>query len=264
MSIRPSLALKRFPIRRFVQKSQSTAFLRNEFRCRVEYLGRRYYSAAHALLAAQSMDKADHRMIAETVSIRKARSIAAAITHKRPLWTRHRGGILLGILESKFSDPVLAQQLIETGVQPLIHEGDDPYWDYQKATNSGMNMLGQLLMLVRDNLQSGQHGAYSEWRRKETARIKAWRKRKTEEAKKSRKPRPPLPRLPWRSRNPKEGIDLYYNYPSKTHADDRTKHGRWTPTLEQEIKDRVAAELVAYEASKAKKADARKKRRAAK
>lgn len=201
MSIRPKPAKIRAPIRALSRKDQDTNFLRNEFRCRVMYLGRRFYSVEHAFLAARSMDRADHRLIAECVSIRKARQRATQITKVRPLWDDHKPGIMLGILESKFEDPILAKQLLETIPQPIVYESTDLYWGYQWKYKRGQNMLGQLLMLVRDNLRRKNSGGYARWRAKETARIKDWRRRRREEAARSRLELAPLPPLP-RSRRP--------------------------------------------------------------
>lgn len=73
----------------------------------------------------------------------------------RPDWDDVKIQVMLELLRTKFSDPELAQMLLDTGDAELI-EGNwwgDRFWGVSKG--SGENHLGRLLMQVRDELRAG-------------------------------------------------------------------------------------------------------------
>lgn len=60
--------------------------------------------------------------------------------------------VMLNLLRIKFSDPMLRQQLVDTGDAELV-EGNawnDTFWGVSLKTGMGKNWLGRLLMQVRD------------------------------------------------------------------------------------------------------------------
>lgn len=78
----------------------------------------------------------------------------------RPDWNEIKDGVMLEALRLKFMDAALRQLLINTGDAKLI-EGNwwhDCYWgecNCNKCGSHGKNMLGQLLMKVRNEIQEG-------------------------------------------------------------------------------------------------------------
>ena len=70
-------------------------------------------------------------------------------------WDEVKNNFMLTGLRKKFEDPVLRQKLIDTGDEFLV-EGNtwhDTYWGV--CEGKGRNMLGTLLMQVREELKNG-------------------------------------------------------------------------------------------------------------
>ncbi|MCI0553270.1 MAG: NADAR family protein, partial [Anaerolineae bacterium] len=69
-------------------------------------------------------------------------------------WKIVKDGIMFGYLVQKFGNPALKRKLLQT--QPrLIIEGNswnDRYWG-QCPVGNGKNMLGRMLMAIRDDTQ---------------------------------------------------------------------------------------------------------------
>jgi ribA/ribD-fused uncharacterized protein len=71
-------------------------------------------------------------------------------------WSNIKVNRMLEVLRVKFSDPELREKLLETGKCRLIEQSkSDPFWGIGKKLN-GKNMLGKLLMKVRDEIKGGQ------------------------------------------------------------------------------------------------------------
>jgi ribA/ribD-fused uncharacterized protein len=80
----------------------------------------------------------------------------------RPFWNDIRNDVMRSLLRAKFSDPELAEELLDTGDKTLI-EGNtwhDTYWGATQVDGKwvGANHLGRLLMLVRKELRDGAEG----------------------------------------------------------------------------------------------------------
>lgn len=68
-------------------------------------------------------------------------------------WSDIKVNRMLEVLRVKFSDPELIQKLLETGKSILIEKSKiDAFWGIGKKL-TGKNMLGKLLMKVRDEIQ---------------------------------------------------------------------------------------------------------------
>jgi predicted NAD-dependent protein-ADP-ribosyltransferase YbiA (DUF1768 family) len=221
--------------------------MRNSHRCRVVFLGREFPSVEHAFLAARSMHPADHRAIAECRYLPKARRVAAEITMVRPFWSRCRLGIMLGLLESKFSDPVLGRKLVKTHPRPIVANGFDPYWETDWRTDYGENKLGILLTIVRDNLRLNRGTPYNKHREYARNKVRNWRAKTRTKGKGPHLPS--IPKLPWY-----KGYDFGHERRDRKEAPGNPAiHGRWTPTLDAEVKARVTKELAEYERKKTAK-----------
>lgn len=121
------------------------------------YDGRLYPTAENAYQAAKSVwpDVRDHLM---TLTPSEAKKYGRT-TVLRPDWDDMKNDVMLAVLRDKFRrNPKAAFILRETGRMTLV-EGNtwhDNYWGdclCESCINSGgVNMLGKLLMQVRDEL----------------------------------------------------------------------------------------------------------------
>lgn len=78
----------------------------------------------------------------------------------RPDWDKVKDQVMLDGLRLKFSDPVLRQKLLDTG-DAYLEEGNtwgDRYWG--TVNGEGKNMLGKLLMQVRDEIRKEMEGKW--------------------------------------------------------------------------------------------------------
>jgi N-glycosidase YbiA len=78
-------------------------------------------------------------------------------TRKIPIrgdWDRARDEVMLHAIRRKFEAANLREQLLSTGLRPLIEASPTDYYWGSGRTGSGRNRLGQLLMQVRAELRS--------------------------------------------------------------------------------------------------------------
>lgn len=114
--------------------------------------GINYPSAEHAYVAAKTVDLELRRTIANLPTAGDAKRFGRDI-HLRSDWEQVKGAEMLSILRIKFTDPVLREKMINIGHAHLI-EGNtwgDTYWGV--CNGQGQNMLGKLLMQVRDEIR---------------------------------------------------------------------------------------------------------------
>lgn len=121
----------------------------------LDYLS--YPSVEHAYQASKTLNALDREQIriAETPGIAKRLGKLVII---RPGWGDMKISVMEELLRQKFSDPGLAEKLMET--YPLIiEEGNswgDRFWGVYKG--KGKNHLGRLLMQVRSELLEKKRG----------------------------------------------------------------------------------------------------------
>ena len=73
-------------------------------------------------------------------------------------WDERRVDTMTRLLIQKFQDPKLARQILETGDKILIEGNDweDTFWGVNKNSRKGRNILGRLLMNIREKLRTGE------------------------------------------------------------------------------------------------------------
>lgn len=127
-------------------------FLSNFYLCQVYYAGRYWPSSEHAYQAAKTHDPAEKDLIFNAKSPGVAKREGDNVT-KRPDWADVKVSIMFDILESKFSNKELEERLLSTGNVKLIEGNtwDDRFWGVDIRTRVGQNMLGKLLMQIREN-----------------------------------------------------------------------------------------------------------------
>jgi ribA/ribD-fused uncharacterized protein len=131
-------------------------WLSNFWRVPVEYEGVTYPTVEHAYQAAKTTDVAERNRVLAAPKPGLAKKAGFAIT-LRDGWDGMKYGIMKNLLLQKFSDPVMKQNLLDTGDAVLI-EGNywhDNYWGTctcAKCGNKGKNNLGKLIMEIRDSM----------------------------------------------------------------------------------------------------------------
>jgi ribA/ribD-fused uncharacterized protein len=131
-------------------------FLSNFFPALVTYDGWQYRTVEHAYQAAKTTDLVLRRVIQSCETPRKmGRTVPL-----RRAWEAERVPIMLDLLRQKFSDPELGFMLRRTGDQRLVegnywHDnfwGECGCWRCQRTAVGARNMLGELLMQVRQEI----------------------------------------------------------------------------------------------------------------
>lgn len=131
------------------------SFLSNFHPSPVEFKGDVYKTVEHAYQAAKTEHPEEREQIRNAFSPGAAKRLGKRV-HLRPDWENIKVGVMKSLLEQKFEDPVLAQQLIDTDPHELV-EGNswgDTFWGV--CDGVGENVLGVLLMEVRANLMAEQ------------------------------------------------------------------------------------------------------------
>lgn len=136
-------------------------FLSNFYPCFVEYEGIVYPSVEHAFQAAKTLDPQMRKNFSIMRSAADAKWWGGHIK-LRPDWEQVKDQVMLECVKSKFtySSPAsfqknLKKQLLDTG-DAYLEEGNqhhDMYWGTYRG--KGKNMLGKILMIVRDEIRNG-------------------------------------------------------------------------------------------------------------
>jgi ribA/ribD-fused uncharacterized protein len=111
-------------------------------------------TAEHKYQAAKAIEIEDYDRILAAETPGKAKRMGRGIPCRED-WNTARLGVMLGILMTKFEDPELRAKLTATGRMPLTEHNNwhDCFWGAcvcEDCAAQGKNMLGQLLMIVRD------------------------------------------------------------------------------------------------------------------
>jgi len=132
-------------------------FLSNYYEVSVYFDGVTYPSSEHAYQAAKSLDSTVRLSFIEECQTpdqakKKGRQIEA-----RSDWEDVKVEVMTTIFRNKFmSNVYLSQKLLETGNTTLM-EGNtwhDGFWGVDIITGQGLNYLGKVLMVIRDELTS--------------------------------------------------------------------------------------------------------------
>ena len=127
-------------------------FLSNFYPCEVAFEGKVYKSSEHAYMASKSEDLNVREYIAAQPTPGHAKKVGRTIK-LRDNWDEVRVHYMRTILSNKFSDQELYEKLQSTAPHELI-EGNtwgDTFWG-QCPVGTGKNMLGKLLMSIRDDV----------------------------------------------------------------------------------------------------------------
>lgn len=112
-----------------------------------------YPSSEHAYMASKTLDMGIRREVATLKTAGDAKRFGRKIK-LRADWEQVKRNEMLSVLRLKFQDPLLRIKLINTGDARLVecNTWGDTYWGV--CNGQGQNVLGQLLMLVRDEIRT--------------------------------------------------------------------------------------------------------------
>ncbi len=136
------------------------AFLSNFFQkmSPIEIDGIQYPTVEHAYQASKTLNREHRRIISklETPALAKRAGSSSGcfglVIELRQDWNQVKIDVMSQCLIRKFEQPELKKMLLNTGESYLM-EGNwwnDKFWGWCLKTDSGLNMLGRLLMLVRN------------------------------------------------------------------------------------------------------------------
>jgi ribA/ribD-fused uncharacterized protein len=128
-------------------------FLSNFHPSTIKYDGRVYRTVEHAYQAAKTNEPIDKKRIGNASTPGEAKRHGKRCTLRKD-WEAIKNNVMLDLLRVKFSHEPYRSQLLATGNSKLI-EGNtwgDQYWGVCRG--KGKNMLGVLLMKVRDEVRS--------------------------------------------------------------------------------------------------------------
>jgi len=130
-------------------------FLSNFYESEIEYEGVLFPTVEHAFQGAKTLDIEERRDMAKVPTPGSAKRRGRKVK-LRSDWEQIKVGLMRELLRLKFGDGDLAGRLLGTGTAELI-EGNtwnDTFWGVCRGR--GRNMLGQLLMEIRAELQDSR------------------------------------------------------------------------------------------------------------
>lgn len=114
-----------------------------------------YPSVEHAYMSAKSNDRKWKEFCSNSTVSAKQVKVRSRRVKLIKNWDIVKIDIMKDCLRQKFNNPAFKERLIDTGNQ-LIQEGNtwnDTFWGVCLYTGKGKNMLGKLIMEIRDELK---------------------------------------------------------------------------------------------------------------
>lgn len=149
----------------FYGANKENGFLSNFYPAPIFVTGNRYPTTEHYYQAQKSAWQDERERIRLAPTPHEAAKLGRrGIKKLRPDWDTVKYGVMLVALMAKFTQhPNLAALLLATGDEVLVENTinsvrPDPVWGNGNA-GEGMNWLGKLLMLVRDEINHRRKSA---------------------------------------------------------------------------------------------------------
>lgn len=134
-------------------------FLSNFVPVLIEYKGHKFPSVEHAYQWAKDTSNSDWLKICTDKDIRAGYvKRMACYIRLSPEWHLYKKGVMFELLCLKFSQEPFKTDLMNTG-NLYLQEGNnwgDTYWGFCFKKDRGMNVLGKLLMIIREMLQNNE------------------------------------------------------------------------------------------------------------
>lgn len=127
-------------------------FLSNFYPVFVNYGGIRFPSVEHAFQAAKSDDVEVRKLFAIAPTAKEAKRFGKQVKLTEG-WDTKKISIMKSLLKQKFNHEPLRSMLLDTEDSILIegNNHNDKFWG--QVNGEGMNILGKLLMEVRDDMK---------------------------------------------------------------------------------------------------------------
>ena len=129
-------------------------FLSNFYPCTIYRNGWEFGSSEALFQACKCANIADVELFVVPCSASRSKRIGKKVA-LISRWESKKVKVMENVLRLKFQDPELRDKLIATG-DKILEEGNtwgDKFWGIDIKTGEGKNMLGKLLMKVRDDLK---------------------------------------------------------------------------------------------------------------
>jgi ribA/ribD-fused uncharacterized protein len=127
-------------------------WLSNFTPCKVTYDGIEYDCIENAYQASKTLNLED-RLEFQDITPWKAKRLGSNLEIRND-WEHIKVPIMRDLLIQKFAAPAFKKLLLATGRQE-IQEGNlwnDTFWGFCLSTNKGKNILGKLIMEIRDSI----------------------------------------------------------------------------------------------------------------
>lgn len=128
--------------------------LSNTYCCRVFFNGKEYNSAEHAFQCSKFDNDEIHDIIMKAPTPIDAINLAKQYSvYKIPNWNEIRDGVMQSVLYNKFLQNIVPRKVLMStkGLYLCYDSPNDYYWGYR---SDGMNMVGKILMYLRDYIFS--------------------------------------------------------------------------------------------------------------
>jgi ribA/ribD-fused uncharacterized protein len=142
---------------RFLHPTGEYGFLSNAFPCNFKLKDLVWSSVEHYYHAQKFLKFAEQEAVRNAPTVKEAIERGTTVGRSFRLdWTRHRLGAMREAIRAKFAQSEdLKAKLLATGDVELIRDSKlDDYWG-AGAENLGENMIGKILMEVREELRNG-------------------------------------------------------------------------------------------------------------
>ena len=129
-------------------------FLSNFYPCTLFRGGKNFDSSEALFQSYKCADEDDVNLFVSPCSASMAKRLGKKVALVDD-WEHKRVEVMEDILRIKFQIPVLREKLVSTG-NKILEEGNtwgDKFWGIDIKTGEGKNMLGKLLMKIRDELK---------------------------------------------------------------------------------------------------------------
>lgn len=133
-------------------------FLSNFYPSTIRINGKLFPTVEHAYQALKTTNQDEQEKIRNAVSPSQAKKLGKMLERSglmKESWDEIKISVMAELLEQKFENPFLRHKLLDTGNKTLI-EGNswhDNFWGSCRCGKCGvgLNMLGKILMTVREN-----------------------------------------------------------------------------------------------------------------
>lgn len=116
----------------------------------VIYDGHRFETVEHGYQAMKCKYYEDFIKVKQCTTPSDAKKFARNIT-MRDDWDTIKTDVMYYLLQQKFKNPLMLEMLLKTGNSLIVEENywGDTFWGVCRGT--GENMLGKMIMKIRDN-----------------------------------------------------------------------------------------------------------------